>query len=71
MRRRPGSPAWEVGPFCFVIRLLAVNDPARDEEDQLVAFFEALRPEARRAYERLAAQDRERGEDVSRETGAS
>jgi hypothetical protein len=43
----------------------------RDAESELVAFFEALRPETRRAYERLAAQDRERGEDVSRETGAS
>lgn len=31
---------------------------------ELIAFFRALPPEAKREYERLAALDREFGEDV-------
>ena len=43
----------------------------RDEEEALVAFFDALRPEARRTYEALAARDRRYGEDVSHEAKQS
>ena len=43
----------------------------RDEHSEvtndLVRFFRALRPDARRAYERLAAKDREFGENVAAE----
>ena len=44
---------------------------ARDEEEALVAFFEALRPAARLIYEALAARDRQYGEDVSHEAKQS
>jgi len=44
---------------------------ASDEEDSLVAFFEALRPAARSTYEALAARDRQYGEDVSHEAKPS
>jgi len=50
------------------------NDRERsthDEEEALVAFFEALRPEARRTYEALAARDKRHGEDVSHEAEPS
>ena len=43
----------------------------RDEHSEvtndLVRFFRALRPEARRDYEALAAKDREFGENVAAE----
>ena len=43
----------------------------RDEHSEvtndLVRFFRALRPDARQDYERLAAKDREFGEDVAAE----
>ncbi len=46
----------------------------RDEHSEvtndLVRFFRALRPDARRDYERLAAKDREFGEDVAAERQA-
>lgn len=43
------------------------SEPAND----LVRFFRALRPEARREYEALAARDREFGEDVAAERRAA
>jgi hypothetical protein len=46
------------------------TDPAVGAAD-LWAFFRALRPEARREYELLAARDREFGEDVARERRAA
>ncbi len=46
----------------------------RDEHSEvtndLVRFFRALRPDARRDYERLAAKDREFGENVAAERRA-
>jgi len=43
------------------------GDPPADGVIDLVRFFRALRPEARREYEALAARDREFGEDVAKE----
>jgi hypothetical protein len=43
------------------------SDSPADGVIDLVRFFRALRPEARREYEALAALDREFGEDVARE----
>ncbi len=47
----------------------------RDEHSEvtndLVRFFRALRPDARRDYEALAAKDREFGENVAAERLAS
>lgn len=40
------------------------SDSPADGVVDLVRFFRALRPEARREYELLAARDREFGEDV-------
>ena len=42
-----------------------------DEEESLVAFFEALRAAGRATYEALAARDRKYGEDVSHEANQS
>ena len=42
------------------------DSPAEGASD-LVRFFRALRPEARREYEQLAAKDRELGEDIAAE----
>ena len=46
----------------------------RDEHSEvtndLVRFFRALRPDARREYEQLAAKDREFGENVAAERRA-
>ena len=42
------------------------SDPAQD----LVRFFHALRPDARRDYEALAKKDRDFGEDVTAERAA-
>jgi hypothetical protein len=51
-----------------------VTNDDRDEhsegENDLVRFFRALRPEARREYEQLAARDRTFGEDVAAERRA-
>jgi hypothetical protein len=38
--------------------------------EDLVRFFRALRPDARKEYEALAARDRELGEDVAAERRA-
>jgi hypothetical protein len=43
------------------------SDSPADGVVDLVRFFRALRPEARREYEALAARDREFGEDVATE----
>ena len=43
------------------------GDSPADVVVDLVRFFRALRPEARREYEALAARDREFGEDVTKE----
>jgi hypothetical protein len=43
------------------------SDSPADGVIDLVRFFRALRPEARREYEALAARDREFGEDVAME----
>ena len=47
---------------------------ARDEHsnaaEDLVRFFRALRPEARREYEALAKRDKDFGEDVTAERAA-
>jgi hypothetical protein len=43
---------------------------AADGEADLIRFFQALGPEARREYEALAAADREFGEDVVAERRA-
>ena len=43
------------------------SDSPADGVIDLVRFFRALRPEARREYEALAARDREFGEDVATE----
>jgi hypothetical protein len=40
------------------------SDSPADGVVDLVRFFRALRPEARREYDALAARDREFGEDV-------
>lgn len=40
---------------------------ADDRADDLVRFFHALEPDARRAYDALAEADRAFGEDVARE----
>jgi hypothetical protein len=45
------------------------SDSPADGVVDLVRFFRALRPEARREYEALAARDREFGEDVATEAG--
>jgi hypothetical protein len=45
------------------------TDPEAGARD-LIAFFRALGPEARRDYEALAAKDREYGEDVTAERNA-
>jgi hypothetical protein len=49
-----------------------VEDPARTAQlvEELVAFFEALPPPARREYEALAQLDRRFGEDVMAERRA-
>jgi hypothetical protein len=48
-----------------------VTNDDRDEHSEvtndLVRFFRALRPDARRDYEALAARDREFGENVAAE----
>jgi hypothetical protein len=46
------------------------SDSPSDGVVDLVRFFRALRPEARREYEALAARDREFGEDVAAERRA-
>jgi hypothetical protein len=46
------------------------TDPEAGALD-LIRFFRALRPEARREYDALAARDREYGEDVAAERCAS
>ena len=46
------------------------NAPA-DGASDLVKFFRALRPEARREYEALAKKDLEFGEDVAAERRAA
>lgn len=43
------------------------SDSPSDGVIDLVRFFRALRPEARREYEALAERDREFGEDVAKE----
>jgi hypothetical protein len=43
------------------------SDSPADGVIDLVRFFRALRPEARREYEALAAKDLEFGEDVAKE----
>ncbi len=45
-------------------------DASQVGADDLVKFFRALRPEARREYEALAKKDRELGEDVEAERRA-
>jgi len=47
------------------------SDSPADGAIDLVRFFRALRPEARREYEALAAKDREFGEDLGAERGAA
>jgi hypothetical protein len=51
-----------------------VTNDDRDEHsgaaNDLVRFFRALSPDARRGYEALAALDREFGEDVAAERAA-
>lgn len=47
------------------------SDSPADGAIDLVRFFRALRPEARREYEALAAKDREFGEDVAAERAAA
>lgn len=47
------------------------SDSPTDGVIDLVRFFRALRPEARREYEALAAKDREFGEDVAAERAAA
>jgi hypothetical protein len=47
------------------------SDAPADGAIDLVRFFRALRPEARREYETLAAKDREFGEDVAAERAAA
>lgn len=46
------------------------GDSAADGAIDLIAFFRALAPDARRDYEALAAKDREFGEDVGAERKA-
>lgn len=46
------------------------SDSPADGAMDLVRFFRALRPEARRAYEELAKKDIEFGEDVAAERRA-
>jgi hypothetical protein len=46
------------------------SDSPADGANDLVRFFRALSPEARREYEALAAKDREFGEDVAAERRA-
>jgi hypothetical protein len=47
------------------------SDSPADGVIDLVRFFRALRPEARREFEALAAKDREFGEDVAAERAAA
>jgi hypothetical protein len=47
-----------------------VSERASPPDDDIVAFFLALSPEARRDYERLAEADRRFGEDVVAERRA-
>jgi hypothetical protein len=47
------------------------SDSPADGVIDLVRFFRALRPEARREYEALAAKDLEFGEDVAAERSAT
>lgn len=46
------------------------GDSAADGAIDLINFFRALGPDARRDYEALAAKDREFGEDVAAERRA-
>lgn len=46
------------------------SDSPADGAIDLIRFFRALPPEARREYEALAAEDREFGEDVVAERRA-
>lgn len=46
------------------------QDEHDDAADDLVRFFRALRPDARREYEALAEKDRAFGEDVTKEKRA-
>ncbi|CAN5925470.1 hypothetical protein BH11MYX4_BH11MYX4_03690 [soil metagenome] len=46
------------------------RDEHSEAENDLVRFFRALRPDARREYELLAARDREFGENVAAERRA-
>ncbi len=46
------------------------QDSAADGAIDLIRFFRALGPDARREYEALAAKDREFGEDVAAERKA-
>ena len=46
------------------------GDSAADGAIDLIEFFRALGPEARREYEALAGKDREFGEDVGAERKA-
>ncbi|MDB4933560.1 MAG: hypothetical protein JWP87_532 [Labilithrix sp.] len=43
------------------------SDSSAEVVIDLVRFFRALRPDARREYDALAAKDREFGEDVAKE----